>query len=53
MEFDNPLDRDESLVSKEWLLQFNIEQFDELLGEIIAKSVEENNPDLLYTDINS
>ena len=48
MEFDNPFDRDESLVSKEWLLQSNIEQFDELLGEIIAKSVEENNPDLLY-----
>ena len=30
------------------MLQSNIEQFDELLGEIIAKSVEENNPDLLY-----
>jgi len=48
MEFESPLDSDESLVSKEWLLQSNIEQFDELLSEIIAKSVEENNPDLLH-----
>ena len=33
---------------KRMVVAINIEQFDELLGEIIAKSVEENNPDLLY-----
>ena len=48
MDFNKSLDADESRVSKEWLLQSNIEQFDDLIGEMIATSVEENNPNLLH-----